>query len=113
MHYNYVIVLHELSHMWFGNLVTAKWWDDLWLQEAFANMISYHAMEKMATSSKDPCKDLVPSIADNLFIDEFFSGLRADQKSTTHSISCECTSTADAEDIFDGISYGKGGSFLR
>jgi aminopeptidase N len=47
LHHCYVIVLHEISHMWFGNLVTTRWWDNLWLQEAFANMISYKAMYEL------------------------------------------------------------------
>ena len=40
------IIAHEVSHQWFGNLVTMKWWDDLWLKESFANLISYMAMDE-------------------------------------------------------------------
>jgi len=40
-----VTLLHEISHMWFGNLVTMKWWDDLWLNESFANFISYVCLD--------------------------------------------------------------------
>lgn len=99
-------ITHEISHMWFGNLVTMKWWDDLWLNESFANMISY------------ACLAYAPGLEDitlawNIFLGEQFWGLRDDQLDTSHPIAAECHSTADAEDIFDGISYGKGASWLH
>lgn len=99
-------ISHEISHQWFGNLVTMKWWDDLWLNESFANMISY-----MANDEGEGMEDL--SMAWNIFIDEQYWGLGEDQKNTTHPIAATCKSTGDAQDIFDGISYGKGASFLH
>jgi len=102
----YNTILHEISHMWFGNLVTMKWWDDLWLNESFANMISYMCMDK-AKGLEDI------TLAWSNFLDEQFWGLATDQRDTSHPIAASCNSTADAEDIFDGISYGKGAAWLR
>jgi len=99
-------ILHEISHMWFGNLVTMKWWDDLWLNESFANMISYICMDKA-----EGLEDI--TLAWNIFIDEQYWGLATDQKDTSHPIAATCESTGDAQDIFDGISYGKGASWLH
>lgn len=98
--------LHEISHMWFGNFVTMKWWDDLWLNESFANFVSYI------------CLDEAPGLeqwknAWSIFLDESFWGLSEDQKDTTHCIGCDVTHTEQAADIFDGISYGKGASWLN
>lgn len=102
----YNVFLHEISHMWFGNLVTMKWWDDLWLNESFANYVSYI------------CLDEAPGLeqyknAWSIFLDESFWGLGEDQKNTTHPISLEVIHTEQAQDIFDGISYGKGASWLN
>mmetsp|Transcript_33619 Transcript_33619/g.51815 ORF Transcript_33619/g.51815 Transcript_33619/m.51815 type:complete len:170 (+) Transcript_33619:961-1470(+) len=74
--------LHELSHMWFGNLVTMNWWDDLWLNESFANYVSYLAL--------DEAKGLEAYTSGwSIFLDESFWGLGEDQKDTTHPISLD------------------------
>lgn len=101
-----MVILHEISHMWFGNLVTMKWWDDLWLNESFANMIAYMCMDEA-----EGLEDII--LAWSGFLAEQFWGLRTDQVDTSHPIAAKCESTQDAEDIFDGISYGKGGSWLH
>ena len=104
--YIMITFLHEISHMWFGNLVTMKWWDDLWLNESFADFISF------------VCLDEAPGLekfknAWSGFLDESFWGLGEDQKPTTHPISCEVIHTEAAGDIFDGISYGKRAAWLN
>ena len=101
-----VTLLHEISHMWFGDLVTMKWWDDLWLNESFANFISYLCLDQAEGLEQ---YDLAWSI----FLDENFWGMKEDQLSTTHPIASFCHNTEDAQNIFDGISYGKGASFLK
>jgi len=66
-----ITLLHEISHMWFGNLVTMKWWDDLWLNESFANFISYLCLSEAKGLEE---YDLSWSI----FLDESFWGMKDD-----------------------------------
>ena len=66
-----ITLLHEISHMWFGNLVTMKWWDDLWLNESFANFISYVCMDE-ARGLEDY------TLSWNIFLDENFWGMKED-----------------------------------
>ena len=101
-----MVILHEISHMWFGNLVTMKWWDDLWLNESFANFVSYLALDE-----GEGTKQYTGAWVE--FLDESFWGLATDQKNTTHPISVEVIHTEAAFDMFDGISYGKGAAWLN
>ncbi len=98
------VLLHELAHMWFGNLVTMRWWDDLWLNESFATFAAYLAMDG-ATDFPDVWQDFHNSNKPGAY--------RADQLPTTHPIVAEVETTDDVFLNFDEITYGKGASSLR
>ena len=98
--------LHELAHHWFGNLVTMKWWDDLWLNESFATYISYLAMDRVPELQK-----YKGSWID--FSSRKFSGIDSDLTNQTHPIKSQISNTNESETVFDGISYGKGAAFLK
>jgi aminopeptidase N len=98
--------LHELAHMWFGNLVTMKWWNDLWLNESFATYMSILALDQIPELSYFETHWVT-------FLSYKFWGISEDQLSNTHPITSFINNTAEAESIFDGISYGKGASFLK
>ena len=98
------VVLHELAHMWFGNLVTMRWWDDLWLNESFATYISFVALTE-ATRFTSSWRTFNASIK--------LPAYRADQLPTTHPISADATDTDTALLNFDDITYGKGASTLK
>ncbi|MEX2546487.1 MAG: aminopeptidase N [Chloroflexota bacterium] len=96
--------LHELAHMWFGNLVTMRWWDDLWLNESFATYISYLAMTE-ATRFTNAWKVFNADIKRWAY--------QQDQLPTTHPIAGSAADTEIAFLNFDGITYGKGASVLK
>ncbi|MEA2676692.1 MAG: aminopeptidase [Chloroflexota bacterium] len=96
--------LHELAHMWFGNLVTMRWWNDLWLNESFATYISYLAMTS-ATRFRNAWKVF------NYRIKRW--AYQTDQLPTTHPIAGTAADTEIAFLNFDGITYGKGASVLK
>ena len=102
-----ITVLHELAHMWFGDLVTMKWWNDLWLNESFATYMSYIAL----TEIKDLNQYSKYAWLD--FLDTKFEGVSNDQLLSTHPICSDIKSTDQVESIFDGISYGKGASWIK
>jgi aminopeptidase N len=98
------VVLHELAHSWFGNLVTTRWWDDLWLNESFATYISYLCLAE-GTRFEDAW--------------QVFNGMmrpaayRQDQLRTTHPIAAEVPDTEAAVGNFDAITYEKGAAVLK
>src|SRR3954470_9023631 len=98
------VILHEMAHMWFGDLVTMRWWDDLWLNESFAEWACYHAA------------------VDNTSYTESWTGftnarknwaLRQDQLPSTHPIAADNYDLRAVEVNFDGITYAKGASVLK
>jgi tricorn protease interacting factor F2/3 len=98
------VIAHELVHMWFGNLVTMKWWDDLWLNESFATYLAYKAVNHFYPEWR---------ILDKYVVDEVFSALNADALISSHPIKVEVKDPQESTEIFDEISYEKGGSVLR
>ncbi|MDN5659042.1 aminopeptidase N, partial [Brevibacterium sandarakinum] len=99
-----VTVLHELAHMWFGDLVTMKWWNDLWLNESFAEFMS-----TLATAEATEYSDAWTTFAT---IEKSWA-YRQDQLPSTHPIVASIEDLADVEVNFDGITYAKGASVLK
>ncbi|MBM6699698.1 aminopeptidase N [Bifidobacterium pullorum subsp. saeculare] len=99
-----VTVLHELAHMWFGDLVTMKWWNDLWLNESFAEFTS-----TLATAEATEWHDAWATFCSG----EKSWALRQDQLPTTHPIVAPINDLNDTYVNFDGITYAKGASVLK
>jgi len=95
---------HEMAHMWFGDLVTMKWWEDLWLNESFAEWASYQSVSESTkyTHAWTEFNSLRKNWA-----------YRADQLTTTHPIATEMEDLDAVRTNFDGISYAKGASVLQ
>ena len=97
-------ILHELAHMWFGNLVTMKWWDDLWLNESFAEWASTTCQAEATQWS---------SAWTTFGTSEKAWAYAQDQLSSTHPIAADMRHLEDVEVNFDGITYAKGASVLK
>jgi aminopeptidase N len=98
------VILHEMAHMWFGDLVTMKWWDDLWLNESFAEWACYHA-EVEATEFTDAWTGFTNARKQ--------TGYRQDQLPSTHPIAADNYDLRAVEVNFDMITYAKGASVLK
>ncbi|MEU6671757.1 aminopeptidase N [Streptomyces sp. NPDC046727] len=98
------VILHEMAHMWFGDLVTMEWWDDLWLKESFADF-----MGTFANVGATRFKDAWITFANRRKAWAY----RADQLPSTHPITADIRDLEDAKLNFDGITYAKGASVLK
>ncbi|MFM1797137.1 MAG: hypothetical protein RL733_918 [Actinomycetota bacterium] len=97
-------ILHEMAHMWFGDMVTMKWWDDLWLNESFAEWSSYLALVE-ATKFKNSWAGFNAERKNWAY--------RQDQLSSTHPIASDMVDIDTVKANFDGITYAKGASVLH
>lgn len=102
------VIFHEMAHMWYGDTVTMKWWDGLWLNESFADFCCFEAW----SASQD---DLGFEAYDGrlAFLQRKQWGYREDVMITTHPIQHSVVDTLAAENIFDGITYPKGASCVK
>lgn len=98
------VILHEMSHMWFGDIVTMDWWNGLWLNESFASFMATKALFK-ATEFKKSWMSFYNSDKNWAY--------EEDEMSTTHPIESTVNNTDEAFNNFDGITYGKGASVLK
>jgi aminopeptidase N len=101
-------ILHEMAHMWFGDLVTMRWWDDLWLNESFAEWASHFCQQKIRERTgqgDDPWATFTNNRKNWAY--------RQDQLPTTHPIAADMVDLEAVELNFDGITYAKGASTLR
>ena len=98
------IISHEMAHMWFGDLVTMKWWNDLWLNESFASWMGDKAVDAIHPEWEMWTQFLTADTA---------SAFNLDGLSNSHPIEQEVNNPAEIGQLFDAISYSKGGSVLR
>jgi aminopeptidase N len=99
-----VVIAHEMAHQWFGDLVTMRWWDDLWLNESFAEYLGYRVAAE-ATRFRDAWTGFT--------LQRKSWAYRADQLPTTHPVASQAEDAHTALLNFDGISYAKGASLLK
>ena len=99
-----MVVAHELAHQWFGNLVTMRWWTDLWLNEGFASWIEYLAVDKLFPDWE---------MWTQFIVDEQQSALKLDALDNTHPIEVPIGHPDEIRSIFDTISYSKGASVIH
>ena len=98
------IIAHEMAHMWFGDLATMEWWDDLWLNESFASWMGNKASDHLHPEW---------NMWTQFVSDDTNAGLNLDGLKNSHPIEARVNDPAEIREIFDAISYSKGASILR
>ena len=99
-----IVVAHELTHQWFGNLVTMQWWTDLWLNEGFASWMEYLAIDELFPEWK---------VWTQFAVDDQQLALKIDSLEHTHPVEVEVKHPDEIRTIFDAISYQKGASVIH
>lgn len=97
-------LIHEVGHMWFGDLVTMKWWDDLWLNESFATLMEYKMLARLHPDWQ---------VWDAFLRDEVFPAMSLDSLPSTHPVQVKVKTVEEATHLFDIVSYNKGAAVLR
>ncbi len=97
------IIAHETAHMWFGDLVTMEWWDDLWLNESFASWIGNKAVDSLYPEW---------NMWTQFLFQDTNSGMELDALRNSHPIEANVKDPAEIRELFDAISYAKGASIL-
>ncbi|XP_005989844.1 aminopeptidase N [Latimeria chalumnae] len=102
-----MVIAHELAHQWFGNLVTLRWWNDLWLNEGFASYVQYLGADHVESTW---------NIKDLIVFDDVYRVMGVDALASSHPLSSkeeEVNTPEQISELFDAISYSKGASVLR
>jgi len=99
------VVAHELAHQWFGNLVSPSWWKQLWLNEGFATIVGVMVVEAIYPEQQ--------YMLNNFLVSDVTEAMRLDALVSSHPIEVDVSSVAEIGEIFDAISYRKGGTVLR
>lgn len=102
-----IVIAHELAHQWFGNLVTLRWWNDLWLNEGFASYVEYLGADQAEPSW---------NIKDLIVLNDIYRVMGVDALASSHPLSSkeeEINTSAEISELFDSISYSKGAAVIR
>ncbi|XP_053699482.1 aminopeptidase N-like [Sabethes cyaneus] len=104
LHFVSSVVAHEIAHMWFGNLVTMRWWTDLWLNEGFARYTEFLAVDQLHPEWRT---------LDGIVIEDVQEIFKFDALESSHTVSAEIVNPEEIPQLFDSISYKKGSALVR